>query len=129
MSFSFDASLPTGKDSVRSILRDVDEATAVLTDEEILANLANNGWNDGLGLCATSMAAEFARRASAYKAGSTDAEFNWAERVSWYKQVAEEARRGAYPPPSAMPRTVSTAEAAGYGRKLERELLGWSWRC
>jgi hypothetical protein len=107
-------------------LRDIVEASAILTDEEIIANLANNAWNDGLSLCASTMAAEFAKRASQYKAGSTDAEFQWKERVKYYTDFADLARRGGIGDPSPTVRNTDVPEVVPYSgrRRIEHELLG-----
>ena len=125
MSFSFDPTFPTQMDAARSVLRDIDPTDPILQNEEITANLINNGWNDGVALCATSMAGEFARRASEYKAGSTDAEFQYKDRVRFYEDLAGLARKGAIAPPSPTIRPVDAPTTSSYpgACKVRHELL------
>lgn len=130
--YTFDVGFPTLTDATRSQLRDTGQGQTypegdwILSDQEITTFLANNGWNDGLASCAEAMAAEFSRRSTIYKAGSTDAEFQWRDRVTYYQDLAQLARKGAIAQPTTGCRPIDSPVAVPSKgkRQAERALLG-----
>lgn len=92
MSASYDDTLPTDKDKVRSILGitdDTSEATALRTDEHIEAVLAWQGSIDGaVRYIASSLASQFAQLPSSIRSGP-DA-LVWAERVKHWQELAQQ---------------------------------------
>ena len=104
---------------MRSILGDTDSASLILADSTIDANLALNGWNDGLALCAEAIASIYARRVEAYTDGLTGNKTQWADRAGYYTTLAAKARGGAFPPPSATIRPVGATSVATWAGRTD----------
>ena len=130
--YTFDPGLSTTKDWMRSALQDTGQGETypegdwILSDQELTAYYGANGWNDGIALAATAMANNYAARNTAYKAGSTDAEFQWKDRVTQYTAMAALARRGGIPDPSSPVRIVDVPASTPYAnrRRVNGSLLG-----
>jgi hypothetical protein len=130
--YTFDPGLPTDTDWVRSILQDngqmqtYPEGDWVLSDQEITAYINANGWNDGIATAALAMVSNYGQRETLYKAGSTDAEFVWKDRVEALTAIAALARKGGIPDPTSPERVVSTPEMTPYvgRRRVRATLLG-----
>ena len=130
MSWAYDLPVngvfPTQKDAARFTLQDNVSTSPLLQDEEIVAVITSNGWNDGIASLALAIAAIFSKRASEYKAGSTDAEYQWKDRVAFYEGLAETARKGGVADLSAPVRVVDSPVVVPYANqcRINDALLG-----
>jgi hypothetical protein len=94
VSFSFNETLVTTKDIVRAALGDTDEASALRSDEAILATLAmfdeaSSPINATIGFLALSLANEYRRRVSSFSE-SGGISVSWADRVKGWDQLARD---------------------------------------
>lgn len=90
MAATYDATLPTAKDRIRSALGDIDIANALRSDEAIVAVVAANGEPLATAVLAEGLAAEYAQLPDSLSTGGTS--LTWRERVKWWRELAARIR-------------------------------------
>lgn len=108
---TFDPTLPTKRDEIRSRLRDVDTAKAVLLDEEIDAWLLEYGFQEAFAVAAEALATHWSLQVADYQEGARGLRAQWAQRVEHYQKLADDARAGVLPNIEA-PRTGASVGMA-----------------
>lgn len=78
----------------------------MLQDETIDAALTAYGWRAGLSFLANMLVSTYSQRPDSFSE-SGGASVSWTERIKTWRDVADKARNGAYPDPSARRTTRS----------------------
>lgn len=93
MSWTYDTALSTNKDKVRFMLGDTESGDALLSDEEISAQLTSEGTVRAAAIaCARALAARFARKAQQIT-DDIGASVRYGDRAQAYRDLADELRR------------------------------------
>lgn len=126
MPSGYDPTLTDPKDRARFLLGDVDVAygKALMSDEEIQANLTLWGFREGVAQCADHLASRFAQMPDEYGEGGEGVQVKWSLRVERWEKLARDLRSGTIQTDAAPAATLTVALAATLEKPDQTGLLG-----
>lgn len=121
MAATYDPGHGTSRDRVRFVLGDTDVANPLLQDAEIDSAIDEYGLQEGAAICATSIAALYAQRATQYDEAE-GLKVTYDKRAEHYRALARDLRRGI---PQLERRTTRSRAGSRHGVMNEPDMRTW----